>query len=334
MKKHNLMLLGALGLLLASCSNEEANNPTTNGNVTFSVNLPKNLTTRDIGDGKSATNLKVIVYSLTSSSQETYTYQFTNNSTFPNNEITTNVSLELVNGKSYKIVFFATTTAADAVYSITEATGTMTVDYSKMTSDNNKADAYDCFYGSYEITNLSNSVSKDVTLSRPIAQINWGTTLPTDPNTSNFTSVFGTDREYILTSLTATGLYDTFDLLNGTASISEAPTQTSITLSNFEVPGNEFTINETSYTNIAMQYVLAPKDQSTNLELTLTITDGRNSTATSFIKTIEVSAVPVQANYQTNIYGSLLTTNVSFNVTKSNTWSPYSPNNVSYPKSN
>ena len=67
MKKQSYFLLGATGLLLASCANEEVidlgllEGETT---VNFTIEAPQSMHTRAFGDGTTATNLKYQLYKL------------------------------------------------------------------------------------------------------------------------------------------------------------------------------------------------------------------------------------------------------------------------------
>ena len=66
--------------------------------------------------------------------------------------------------------------------------------------------------------------------------------------------------------------------------------------------------HKTGYDYLAMNYLLMSTDkQLVDLEFTVKAADGST-------RTIPVTAVPVQRNYRTNIYGSLLTNSVNINV--------------------
>ena len=64
------------------------------------------------------------------------------------------------------------------------------------------------------------------------------------------------------------------------------------------------------YRYLSMNYVLAPAGQNTVTDLTMQVMKGDQ-----VMNTLNVPNVPMRANYQTNIYGSLLTNPEVFNVT-------------------
>ena len=344
MKKLNFFLMAAAGLALASCSQDELNPSFSNGggNVHFTVSLPSNsVSSRAIGDGFAATNLSVLVYDVddTSGNPE-YSFVMDGNQTFPDNNLSTTVDLDLVTGKSYKIVFFAYSPAAmpenetDPVYSIDTDSGTLKVNYAKMNSDDNLADDYGCFYGTYTTEGpVGNNagINANVTLTRPVAQINWGTTGFGSESISNVSTVFGENGEYIVTSL-AVSAYTTLDMLNdtygGQENVDLLDFATPNTLSTVPAfPGNNGT---NTYNYMAMQYVLAPSETSATYDLVLTVkNNGEGNESGDYSNEITVSNAPVQANYQTNIYGSLLSSHATFTVTKSAAWGENSPYNVS-----
>ena len=345
MKKLNFLLMAAAGLALASCSQDELNPSFSNGggNVHFTVSLPSNsVSSRAIGDGFAATDLSVLVYDVddTSGTPE-YSFVMDGNQTFPTNNLSTTVDLDLVTGKSYKIVFFAYSpaampeneTATDPVYSIDSETGVLTVNYAKMNSDDNLADDYGCFYGTYTTGPVGNNagINANVTLTRPVAQINWGTTGFGSESISNVATVFGENGKYIVTSL-AVSAYTTLDMLNDTYDGQEAVTlldfATPNTLSTVPAfPGNNGT---NTYNYMAMQYVLAPSETSATYDLVLTVQNNGEGNEGDYSNEITVSNAPVQANYQTNIYGSLLSSHATFTVTKSAAWGENSPYEIVY----
>lgn len=80
---------------------------------------------------------------------------------------------------------------------------------------------------------------------------------------------------------------------------------------NLSVSGSEFTIEEKTYKNIAMCYVL-PDAQKENFDITFSINDQNGDAIRS---NVAINAVPLQANYKTNVVGGLLTGTVTYNIT-------------------
>ena len=325
MKKTFFLTLGASALLLTACSQEELVSKPGHGSTpaTFTLKVPQEFSTRSLGDGLAATQLSALIYEVTSQdAQNVYSYIFTAHTTFESNSYTTSLSLDLVTGKSYMIAFFASSPNSSAAYSLDTATGTLSVDYSAMTSADNLLDAYDCFYGSYATGLVGNSsISANIDMVRPVAQLNWGTTGLN--SNSNFTNEFGANGDYILTSLNIKSAYSTFNLLDGTYGGEEE-----VTINPFASPA---TLSDASfpienYRYVAMQYVLAPAETPATYDLALTIkNNGGANTSGNYENTITVSSAPVQADYQTNIYGSLLSASATVNVSKQkgSVWNVY-----------
>ena len=345
MKKLSFMFLGAAGLLLASCSNEEkVNAPVENdGNFTVNVKLPSNLSSRAgtvFGLGYQARHLSYAVYDGSSS-----TLLAEGEANFDENDLTCTVNFNLAKGKSYDIAFFAQSYASlnsantgdpsNGVYDFDAANHVINVNYNNMNSTDNLADAYDCFYGLLT-TNIigTENVETSVELYRPVAQINWGTN-DLDNNYASHDEAFGVNGKNIVTYLDITNAYNKFDVLLGEVT----GTQGAVTISGLASPyestfpyeGNTADGEATAptletYVYVAMQYVLAPgwntvaENASTIYDLNLSVTNeglaNNDGTQTDLV----VVNVPVQANYQTNIFGALLTDNVEVTVNKIPTW--------------
>ena len=314
MKKLNYLLLGLAGLAMASCSNDDLQAPA-DGTYQLTVNLPKDIATRAIGDDITAA--QTLYYSVFEISGNTKTL-VENNSIDLKGATSTTLSLPLVKGNSYSIAFFSQATANEnsGVFTYNPEAGTVAVDYSAINSTENYLDAYDCFSANYETGAVAGAINETITLTRPMAQINWGTN---DLTSSAVKNVFGENGENIVSSLTVDKAYSTFDILAGEPTGEAAP----LTISNIE-PSIEASFPIQGYNYLAMQYVLVPSTSDT-YELTLTSQkEGDESTKIE----ISIPNAPLQANYRTNIYGGLLTDQANFNVTLSSTWGAPSNNIV------
>lgn len=345
MKKINYLLLGAAGLLLASCSNEELVNPnvTGDGNYHVTVSIPNELGTRAMNDGLSASVLQYAVYDTDNNNTivETGTAQF---GTDDQGSLSTVVNLKLANGITYAISFFAQSSASQSanVYDYSPSDGTLTVNYANMTNSDFLGDKLDCFVNLLNTGKIGTSdVTTSVILYRPMAQINWGTNdlhavnAETGAATTNVASTveqyFGAPQSknvnyplpYIQSTLT-TKAYNTFSLLNN--EVDTDSELVNVTLANFTQPvqanGQLVTFPVNGYRYVACNYLLAPKAGSYVYDLNLNINNGnvtsdKQSASMSVNYDVEVLAAPVQANFKTNIYGGLLTDNVQVTVTKS-----------------
>lgn len=321
MKRINYLLLGAAGLLLASCSQEEVTPPATgDGNFNVTVKLPGDMATRAMSDGLTANTLKYAVYD---ASDDMLVFQ---GQTGFNNSLETTVSMNLANGKSYKVAFFAQSpySITQGVYNFDAANAQFTVNYDAMTNSGNNADDYDCFYNLYT-TQVIGTETENVTviLTRPVAQINWGADdFKNGSDATALTHAFGANGAYLTATLT-TQAYNTFSLLDNDVDTSAGLVD--VNLANFTAPNAVFPVDVVDgvspYDYVAMQMLLAPKT-STVYDLNLTIDNSKNPNAGAEVVAydVNVASAPVQANFRTNIYGTLLSDNIVFTVKKDPNW--------------
>lgn len=304
MKKLNYLLLGLAGLAMASCSNDDLLGPADgDGNVRVMINLPEDMNTRAFGEANFPKILQYAVYNVTDTESEP-TLSFTSSVQLADGENSKVININLLPGQEYTLAFFAQASdiyddSGNGVYNFDAGAKTLTVNYNAMDPASNNVDAYDCFFGAVSTNAISTSNSTfSVDLTRPVAQINWGTN--DMGKTTELTNTFGTQGQFTQTTLSTTtenGFYNTLNLLTGDLSSVNAPS----TLPAFTVPTNvDYTVPDYSY--LALQYILAPTKTSATFDLTLTI----KSTANDFTNTINVNNAPVQANFRTNLYGSLL----------------------------
>ncbi|MCH5218480.1 MAG: hypothetical protein J1F07_08060 [Muribaculaceae bacterium] len=319
MKKFNYLILGAAGLLLASCSQDDIlPGLSGDGNYNVTVKLPDDMATRAVGDGLTADMLRIAVYDADNNN----TFVFDDVASFGGN-IQTTVSLNLPQGKSYNIAFFAVSEEADGklyTFNCTADEPNITVDYSQYLSNPNLADDYDCFYNFHNTGTITGATSQSVTLTRPVAQINWGTSDLSQAVVDE--QAFGEGGKYIVSNFTITGdVYTQFSLFN--SEVTGDPTTEPVLIPALASPAAtaesaawDFPVDPATYKYIAMQYVLAPVKQAL---YTLNL-DVHNTQGTIDNEDVNVANAPVQANYQTNIYGALLTNPNEFTVIKDQNW--------------
>ena len=349
MKKLNYFLLAAAGLALASCSQDEVAPGIADGDGNFSVTikLPEDLRSRAVdqfGQGYVADQLNFAVYDAT-----TGTLMQEGMATFPAGSLETTVAFNLVRGKSYNIAFFAQSeasmnsaapgAASNAVYEFNAEEKTVTVNYKNMTSDNNLSDAYDCFYNVLPTGQIgSSTVNASIILNRPVGQVNWGTDDlfykdglgETQDMVAAHDEAYGSKGQYIQTNLKVTKPYNTLNLLTGEATpvyddsdTGEVIIKAMAAPYTLTFPVDAEGVDPTDYVYVAMTYLMAPSKESTLYDLNLNIDNLLNPAVTtepSANSEVEVSAAPVQANYQTNIYGNLLSDNVIVTVKKNPVW--------------
>lgn len=296
MKKFSqICVIAAATLMTVSCSQEAPVAPAAEGNVSFNIVLPSGIGSRSFADGLSADKLDYAVYDATSNAF------ITKGSVGVNNSLTATVSLALANGKAYKIAFFAHNSSATGVYTFNAEGKAVNVDYSKMTAYN--ATDYDCFYHLHTTAVVTGAISQTITLTRPVAQVNWGTN---DIDTYNL--MYDTDATNLKTTVTITDVKSSFDIISGTLTGDAA----TVTFPLIAAPADEtFPVEPAKNSYLSMNYILAPSAASDLVTATLTPNNG-----TVNMTPVVVSNMPVQANYRTNVYGPLLTSPANFDVTK------------------
>ena len=249
--------------------------------VSFNVTTP-DMATRAYGEGLMATNLQYAVYNEAGEALDSYTVT--------QKEIygSTTVNLKLLTGDTYSIIFWAS--APNAPYTLDFENQTMTVNYNGAMSND---EARDAFFAYVEPFTVSGTQAIDVDLTRPFAQLNIGTNDYEDADNVGFVPTHST--------VTVKNVYSTLNLATGVVG-----GEKSVTFANAEIKKDEvFPVAGNEY--LAMNYLLVGTDKET-VNVEFTCTDGTKS------KTRKVGSVPVQRNYRTNIYGSILTSDVDVNV--------------------
>ncbi|MCM1094475.1 MAG: hypothetical protein NC421_11025 [Lachnospiraceae bacterium] len=301
--KKSILFLASGALLITSCSDDNATMqaPDGGGNVNFTVSMPANgYGSRAFADGYTATDL---VYAVYDASNDALVSQGA--ATFAADSHETTVSLQLVNGKGYKIAFFAHKDD-HGVYTFDAKNKAVNVDYTKM-ADYNATD-YDAFYAVKEIAKVTGPVNEPVKLTRPLAQVNWGTNdLDNDFVTAD--GAYGADAAKLKSRVEIKGVYTAFDILTGEVDESTLTDVTFPAMARPDATKETFPINTHKY--LSMNYVLVPAAQSSLIEaMLIPSNDVKDS------EPVKVANLPVQANYRTNVYGALLTVPGEFQIVK------------------
>lgn len=285
MKKIFSIFAASLMLFAASCSTEKLDEPKGDGNVTFTVQLPGGLQSRALGDGTTATKLYVSVYEKDGNSPLSVSpaAQAIN--------LNKTVTLQLVTGKTYDIVFWAQ--AANAPYTYNATGRTVDMNYSGATANAENRDAFFYIWNDFTVTGPMNET---VTLKRPFAQLNFAT--------SDWDAAVASGLNVATTSVEVKQLLPTLNLDNGLAE----GTPADVTFTDAALPGESITIGGNAYKYLALNYLLMDATRST-VDVKLTAKE-----SASDLRVLEVSSVPVQRNYRTNIYGNLLTSTTTYNV--------------------
>lgn len=304
--KKLFFILAAASALAVSCQKSEHVAADTQ-EVTFTVSVPEAIATRaeNLGKGAQATELYYAVYKGTSNEEGQSVVRVEPMDT-PAQPLTlvdgkAKVSLQLVKNYKYDIVFWAQAPDAPYEFDKDQATVTVTDAYAGTTAvaNDESRDAFFAFVDDYVVT--SEAVS--VPLYRPFAQINFCT--------DDYNRV--TALNHSVTSTIEVAKAEVPSVLNLITGAVSAPVAVKFTATAVPAAAGEtvdVTVDgvKTTYSNVAMNYILAAAE-SVNLE---------NLTATFYYNedevVISVPNLPYQRNWRTNVFGSLFTADAVFNI--------------------
>ena len=295
--KKQLCKLAIFALLLstASCADEQFAGDLTGGEttVTFNAQLPAGLQTRTAGDGETANTLSYAVYEHGTTTPVITSEDEVN---FVNRRAT--LSLKLAKGKTYDFLFWADSYGKDAEenpYTVDFGSQTLTVNYDNALSNDESRDA---FFGTAKVE-VKGAVSQNITLKRPFAQLNIGT------NDMEEAKAAGLNTGDLQSSVTVSGIFKSMNLMSGEVFNSVED----VTFGLNAIPEETFTADGRTFNYLALNYLLVSKEKGL-VNCKFTYTDGATTD-----NTLTIDNVPVQRNYRTNIFGSLLTGSVDFDIT-------------------
>ena len=286
--------MSALMLMATSCADDQTSDlkAGAESTVTITAQLPGDMGTRAFADGTKATELHYAVYEKGTTTRLAVCKKADGTKgqregTATMTGLQTTISLQLTTGKEYDFVFWADA-PGDNVYTFNSENQTVTVNYANA---ENNTDNLDAFFGQKKALKVSGNMSISQELRRPFAQINIGTDDFDAAAAAGYT---------VSESTIGVATYKTLNLLSGEVS---DPVTATFVKKPIPTEDSKFSVNSKDYKYLSMSYVLVPKDKETvDIAFDYTLT---NRTFTN---------VPVQRNYRTNIYGSLLTNTADFNV--------------------
>lgn len=284
--KKLLMMLMALPMLMMSCNDEMALSEET-VEVSFEAEIPALIGTR-AGDGLTVNKLVCAVFE--KNGPEIKEIKGHRTTLDVNSASGITYSPRLVKGRTYKVVFWA---MRESNYNVDDMTC-----ITRSATGSAEAD-YDAFTATVE-TNVDNSTSVPVTLTRPLAQLNIGIT---EEDWKTASSIFGQTPTTCTISYTAK---DAFNALAGVAVGNDAEVVRRVAAS-----GNDLTVEGVAYKHLGSCYVLMAEDNQTTLNLKLSVLDQNTQ---SIRENVLIPSVPFERNYKTNLVGGLLTGTVTYNV--------------------
>ncbi|MBR4974797.1 MAG: hypothetical protein IKY60_04340, partial [Bacteroidales bacterium] len=287
MRKYFLSLVAMAAMILFSgCNKNEDFYISENGDmVTFNIATPE-MGTRAFSDGTTANKLIVAVYQ-----GGQYREALTQNVTINGSA---QVSLPLVTGVTYDIVFWAYADGAPYTFSTANNEFVVSVNYTGVTANNENLDAFYANRLGYEVKGPK---TETVELTRPFAQLNVATL--------DYEQAEKSGIEITETAIEVEGVYTSFNLKTQNGAI-DANSATTITLKPNNTPKvqNEKLSGYETYSWLSMNYLLV--NDKTNIRAKMTTNNDK--------VTREWHNIPVQRNFRTNILGNILTTTTDFNV--------------------
>lgn len=306
MKKALYSAMAVAMLAMTSCQDDMSNSFVGDeATVEFRISTPE-ISTRAYSDGKTVDHLHYAVYEKTGDYSYTITQVVANTAETvkPFKNLSTDVKLRLKTGKNYQVVFWADADGAPYSVEFGQKGATMTIDYDseEIKCNNERLDA---FFASEAVT-LTGDATLNIELKRPFAQLNIGTDDYAESAAVNYTPKYS--------KVMVSELASSLNLING--EVGEVVRD--VTFDYGAIPGVDeqgkpletFPIgNNNQY--LAMNYLLVNGKTVVDIEFKHN-EDGENDVLVNHLK---VNNVPIQRNYRTNIFGSLLTNSANANVT-------------------
>ena len=299
----------AIVLFVSSCTKSGADLDDS-ATVTFSVSVPSVMQTKAIADGKNTDHLYYQVFDANYEKRLAFG-ETMGEIDLQEDRMTFTVSLKLVIDQTYGIVFWAQKDGAD-YYDLTDLRKvTVNDDYYKFNANDESRAA---FYASLQFkTNvngqpydLNGNVIDYVALTRPFAQLNLGT----DSLVSSLTEQIAVDSTTVTVSNLA-NVFNTVDKVGeGDVSVRFVATATP----NGSVDNTDQLLvvkagaSTASYHWLGMNYLIARGNQKDMVDVTAEIFTNAGKV------THDISNVPLQENYRTNLIGNFLIAGVKFDI--------------------
>lgn len=303
----SLAICALAALTFASCQKENADGNMDDQSSVVSINLTSPLMgTKAFADGNTVNTVHVHVYKVDASGNLSYIAPTTGS---PTKEVTmtggsATYSARLVTGQKYTFVFWADYQADGytSPYTYDAVNQKISVNYNAACNDEKR----DAFYAVIPNVTITGAYSQSVTLKRPFAQVNFGVTAE-DMAAANAAGITVNGA-----AVKCTHVANQLNLLDGTVSGSEDVAFASTALVSTALPLEALIVAGTTYTYVAMNYVLVGKDTKTLSDITLTL-DATG--AASGTPEYTYTNIPLQGNYRTNIVGELFTSPANINIT-------------------
>ena len=314
MKRVLLSVLAVAGILsAASCQRENLEPVQQSNTVTYTVQLADAVGTKALGDDVKAVN--ELVYEvwrtqgteITAFDAEKDNLLYHRTTTDVNDGVAT-LELEFVNDQNFIVLFWAQT-EGNGVYDATKLTEVKIA--SPDVANNPNAQA---FVGRDFVRDCVSAKDGKVTLTRPVAQLNIGTTYA---SLDAFNPGGEADVTITGSSVEVTGLSTSYNVATLAAGEASKVAYKYNYDDSCRLPSEPLNVNGTDYKYVAMNYVGFPANDGSNVTVTYVIntSEGNIDNADA-----PIANVPVKANYRTNIIGNLITSKTDYTVTLDKTW--------------
>lgn len=301
--------VASMGLAFSSCSNEiEAPVSGQDGMVVFTAKMPGSINSRAYSDGTGADKLSYAVYK---AGTDEIVYSSTQDDApqaVYNNDLTFRLQLPLVKGQKYDLIFWADKDG-NSFYSFDPINKEISISYSGIECNDESRDAF--FTAEKEMA-VVGAMEKTIQLYRPFAQLNIGTN---DLEVAARAGIVPASTQVVVKDV-----YSSLNLFSGEASVPADVEFAPAALPNAGKSADDADYEKfpvAGYEYLSMNYILTGEQilndnvnsaQKETKDITITINDADGKNINEF----NVSAVPFQRNYRTNIYGALLTSTVDF----------------------
>ena len=318
-KLFQLFAAAVVVLFAAACEKSSVGETVEEVQVSYAVNLGG--VTKAIGDASKVNVVACAVYKVNEGENGVETYsliQSTKKNVFIKNGSAT-YSPILIKGQKYRIAFFAyhqkdaqegncEYDAGNAAYDITDLAAV------KVNTYLNNSENLDAF-AKYEDLTVGSNVNPSVTLVRPVAQLNIGVTHTDWDNavalgetpTSSEIKISMPVNEYNAVTGKVNSLNSNVDLQYNRQTL----------VSGSFNPKESGTQEDIDYKYLSLTYVFATSESSvsTQASLVLTVYNGND---VKMFESSELASIPLKANHKTNVYGTLMTGAVNYNISLSN----------------
>lgn len=294
MKTLKYLAAAALTLLAVSCNKEQVAPAGAGDEVTatFKVALPDAGvgTKATIADGTTVDQLIFAVYGADKNEIKALRQE----DVVITNKVA-DVSVKLVKGEKYYFMFWGQKKGTG--YYNTDDLKAVKINYDGMSNDETR----DAFYAKKGPMVVSEAFSETITLHRPFAQINFGSS---DKDAAAAAGLAVTESQ-----VTVEGVYDTFNAFDNKYSGDVDVTYTFAATPDADAANPQvLTVEGQDYQYLAMNYVLAKNEKAlVNLKGEFKLNNGK-------VVTVDVSNAPISKNYRTNILGDLLTVEGKFHI--------------------